>query len=272
MTAGSEPASFGKRLADATAAHGPVCVGLDPHTPLLEAWGMGLEEFAATFVDAFAGRVSIVKPQVAFFEAHGARGYVLLEWVISALREAGTLVLADAKRGDIGSTMAAYAQAWLGEGSSLQSDAVTVSPYLGFGSLQPALDRGPEHGIFVLASTSNPEGPQIQHATDSNGRRLSQLIVDECAAVNAGADGLGSVGIVLGATVAEAPDLSQLNGPILMPGVGAQGAGPDEVRKLAGGLPGVLPAVSRDILKAGPDIAKLRAAAESFNERFAFLR
>ncbi|CAM4005738.1 orotidine-5'-phosphate decarboxylase [Smaragdicoccus niigatensis] len=263
MTVG--PAPFGKRLADATAAHGPVCVGLDPHTPLLEAWGMGLEEFAATFVDAFAGRVSIVKPQVAFFEAHGARGYVLLEWVISALRDAGTLVLADAKRGDIGSTMAAYAQAWLGEGSALQSDAVTVSPYLGFGSLQPALDRAPEHGIFVLSATSNPEARELQSG-------IRQSIVDEAAAINTVADGLGSVGVVIGATLETAPDLSQLNGPILMPGVGAQGAGPDEVRKLAGGLPGVLPAVSRDILKAGPDIAKLRAAADSFNERFAFLR
>ena len=255
--------TFGIRLEEAVKTHGPVCVGLDPHSQLLDAWGMGLEEFAATFVDAFAGRVSIVKPQVAFFEMHGARGYVLLEWVIAALRDAGTLVLADAKRGDIGSTMAGYAQAWLGEQSPLHSDAVTLSPYLGFGSLQPALEFGPEHGVFVLAATSNPEARELQSG-------IRQSIVDAAARCNVG-EGLGSVGVVIGATLADAPDLSQLNGPILMPGVGAQGAGPHEVRRLAGGLPGVLPSVSRDVLKAGPSVDALRAAADKFNEDFAFL-
>src|SRR5690606_40933842 len=117
-------------------------------------------------VEAFADTVAIVKPQVAFFEAFGSAGFAVLERTIAALRESGTLVLADAKRGDIGSTMDAYARAWLADDSPLVSDAVTVSPYLGFGSLEPAIDLATrsDRGVFVLAATSNPEGAQVQTA------------------------------------------------------------------------------------------------------------
>ena len=106
--------TFGEKLAKAVAAHGPLCVGIDPHPSLLDAWGLsrtaeGLERFALTAVEAFGGRVSMVKPQAAFFEAYGSRGVAVLERVIAELRDSGTLVLVDAKRGDIGSTMAAYA-------------------------------------------------------------------------------------------------------------------------------------------------------------------
>src|SRR5206468_1278620 len=113
-----------------------LCVGIDPHPQLLRAWDLsedaaGVAKFADICVAAFAGRVAIVKPQVAFFEAYGSAGIGALELTLSELRDAGTLVLADAKRGDIGSTMAAYAQAWLADGP-LGCDALTVSPYLGF--------------------------------------------------------------------------------------------------------------------------------------------
>ena len=120
-------AGFGARLAAATAQRGPLCLGIDPHPELLAAWGLpaspeGLEAFSQTCVSAFAG-FAVVKPQVAFFEAYGSAGFAVLERTIAALREAGVLVLADAKRGDIGTTMAAYAAAWAGE-SPLAADAL----------------------------------------------------------------------------------------------------------------------------------------------------
>ncbi|NMN93574.1 orotidine-5'-phosphate decarboxylase [Antrihabitans stalactiti] len=271
--------SFGARLSAAVAHHGPVCVGIDPHRELLAAWELpetpeGLEQFAEICVEAFDGLVAIVKPQVAFFESFGSAGIAVLERTVSVLRASGTLVLADAKRGDIGTTMAAYARTWLHDESPLCSDAVTVSPYLGFGSLEPALQLAQDnhHGVFVLAATSNPEGPQVQNAINPDGRTVSQTIVDEVAARNAGSDHLGSVGVVVGSTLVSAPDLTKLNGPILMPGIGAQGGGPDDVRRLVGdALHGVLPSVSREVLREGPSVSALRAALTKSQESFAFL-
>jgi orotidine-5'-phosphate decarboxylase len=266
---------FGARLAAATAERGPLCLGIDPHPELLTAWGLttdagGLSAFCDICVHAYAG-FAIVKPQVAFFETHGAAGYSVLERTIAGLREAGVLVLADAKRGDIGTTMAAYAQAWAGE-SPLVCDAVTASPYLGFGSLRPLLDTAAEHGrgVFVLAATSNPEGASVQCAT-VDGRTVAQSIVDQAAAENHGA-GAGSVGVVVGATLSDVPNLAALGGPVLVPGVGAQGGRPDALRGLGGAAPGtVLPAVSREVLRAGPDVAALRAAGERMRDAVAYL-
>lgn len=139
---------FGARLAKAKARRGPLCLGIDPHPELLRAWDLpatadGLAAFCDICVQAYAG-FAVVKPQVAFFEAYGAAGYAVLERTIAALRANGVLVLADAKRGDIGSTMAAYAAAWTGD-SPLAVDAVTASPYLGFGSLRPLLEVAAAH-------------------------------------------------------------------------------------------------------------------------------
>jgi orotidine-5'-phosphate decarboxylase len=262
--------SFGTRLAKAVAERGPLCVGIDPHPGLLREWGLsddaaGLERFALTCVEAFAGQVSLVKPQSAFFEAHGSAGVAVLERVIGGLRDADTLVLVDAKRGDIGSTMAAYAAAYLTEGSPLAGDAVTVSPFLGFGSLDPAVEAARAHGrgVFVLARTSNPEGSTVQHAVLPDGRTVAQSIVDSAAAANSGAEPLGDVGLVVGATLAALDvDLSALNGPILAPGFGAQGATVADLRALFGPeLRGVLPSSSRDVLRHGPGVGALRAAA-----------
>lgn len=261
--------------------NGPLCVGIDPHPELLAAWGLpddidGLARFTDGCVEAFGGHVAVVKPQVAFFEAYGSLGIAVLERAIAALRAAGTLVLADAKRGDIGSTMAAYARAWLADGP-LGADAVTLSPYLGFGSLDPALAVAQQHrrGVFVLAATSNPEGAQVQRVLGPDGRSIAQAMVDAAAVCNAAAQpgALGSVGVVVGATLSEAPDLRALRGPILMPGIGHQGAGPQDVRRLAAGsLAAVLPSVSREVLRAGPSVAALRAAANLTADGFAFLR
>ncbi|MEZ5151037.1 orotidine-5'-phosphate decarboxylase [Rhodococcus zopfii] len=271
---------FGERLHAALAERGPLCVGIDPHPELLGAWGLtvdaaGLATFTEYCVEAFAGEVALVKPQVAFFEAFGSAGIAVLERAVAALRESGTLVLADAKRGDIGSTMAAYARTWLSDDSPLCSDSVTVSPYLGFGALEPALQLAQEtgRGVFVLAATSNPEGAQVQQATVADGRTLAQVMVDEAAVRNAGAAVLGSVGVVVGATLAAAPDLSALHGPILMPGVGAQGGTADDVRRLAGDhLDAVVPNVSREVLRAGPAVPALRDAVARAVDGFAFLR
>jgi orotidine-5'-phosphate decarboxylase len=253
-----------------------LCPGIDPHPELLTSWGLsadadGLRRFCDICVEVFAD-FAVVKPQVAFFETYGAAGYSALEDTIAALRSAGVLVLADAKRGDIGSTMAAYAAAWCGE-SPLAADAVTASPYLGFGSLQPLLDlaaaRG--RGVFVLAATSNPEGAEVQCAVTGD-RTVAQSIVDAAAAVNAEAPGPGSVGVVVGATLSSPPDVSALAGPVLVPGVGAQGGRPEQLRGFAGARRGqLLPAVSRKILRAGPDSAALRAAAEKMRDAVAYL-
>jgi orotidine-5'-phosphate decarboxylase len=268
---------FGVRLSDAVSRRGPLCPGIDPHAELLRAWELsvdadGLRRFCDICVEAFAD-FAIVKPQVAFFEAHGAAGYAVLEYTIGALRDAGVLVLADAKRGDIGSTMAAYADAWAGD-SPLAADAVTASPYLGFGSLRPLLDTAYSNGrgVFVLAATSNPEGASVQRA-DTDGRTVAQSIVDSAAEVNRDSSPEpGSIGVVVGATLSEPPDVSALNGPVLVPGVGAQGGRPDALAGLGGARRGqLLPAVSRDVLRAGPDVVSLRAAAEKFRDAVAYL-
>jgi orotidine-5'-phosphate decarboxylase len=268
---------FGARLAEAMAQRGPLCVGIDPHPELLQAWGLtstadGLAEFCDVCVAAYDG-FAVVKPQVAFFEAFGAAGYTVLQRTIAALRDAGVLVIADAKRGDIGSTMAAYAAAWAGD-SPLAADAVTASPYLGFGALQPLLNVAAAHrrGVFVLAATSNPEGATVQRA-DAGGRSVAQAIVDAAAAVNHEVrPEPGSVGVVVGATAVDVPDLSALGGPVLVPGVGVQGGRAEALGGLGGAAPGqLLPAVSREVLRAGPDVSALRAAGERMRDAVAYL-
>ncbi|MFI2562679.1 orotidine-5'-phosphate decarboxylase [Paenarthrobacter sp. NPDC018779] len=265
---------FGSRLAAAMDARGPLCVGIDPHPQLLADWGLnddaaGLERFSLTVVEAVASLAAAVKPQVALYERHGSAGMAVLERTLAAAAEAGVLSIADAKRGDIGSTMAAYADAWLRDGSSLAADSVTLSPYLGFESLRPALDLAAEYGrgVFVLALTSNPEGKSVQHVggDDSVARRIIAAAAEENARY---AGALGSVGLVVGATIGSALedlgiDLGPVKGAILAPGLGAQGATPADLRATFGSAyPAVLATSSRGILAAGPTVAALRVATE----------
>jgi orotidine-5'-phosphate decarboxylase len=263
--------TFGRRLHDAIGKRGPLCVGIDPHPGLLTRWGLsddlaGLERFARTVVDALADRVAVVKPQSAFFERFGSQGIGILESTIRQSREAGALVLLDVKRGDIGSTMAAYASAYLDPASSLCADAITLSPFLGVGSLQPAFELAAANGagVFVLALTSNPEGPSVQHAVTASGKTVGQTVIDEISQLNVGAEPLGSVGLVVGATIGDTGhELSNVNGPLLAPGLGAQGATPADLRRVFGkSLRNVLPSYSREVLAAGPGVAGLRAAAD----------
>ncbi|MER6995768.1 orotidine-5'-phosphate decarboxylase [Streptomyces sp. NPDC000410] len=266
------PEPFGTRLRHAMDTRGPLCVGIDPHASLLTAWGLdddiaGLERFTRTVVEALADRVAVLKPQSAFFERFGSRGIAVLEKAVEEARAAGALVLMDAKRGDIGSTMGAYAATYLDPRSPLFSDAVTVSPYLGFGSLRPALDAAVLNGcgVFVLALTSNPEGAEVQRSVASGGVSLAQLMLNHMADENAGASPLGSVGAVVGATLGDAGVDLAINGPLLAPGIGAQGATPADLPGVFGSAVGnVVPSVSRGVLRHGPDIAALRDSAARF--------
>lgn len=273
--------AFGARLQDAMERRGPLCVGIDPHPQLLRDWGLddspsGLETFSQRVVSALGGHVAVLKPQVALFERHGSAGIAVLERTLAAASQAGCLTVADAKRGDIGSTMAAYADAWLRDGSPLAADAVTLSPYLGFKSLRPALDLAREtgRGVFVLALTSNSEGASIQHRGEPGS--VAKGIVAAAAEENDGGGGevtkLGSVGLVIGANAGPALKqldikLERLNGPILAPGLGAQGATPSDVKATFGSTFGnVLASTSRAVLQAGPAERDLLAAATAIVE------
>jgi orotidine-5'-phosphate decarboxylase len=272
------PEPFGVRLAAAMHRHGPLCVGVDPSPALLAAWGLrddasGLERFSRAVVSAVAGVAAAVKPQAAFFERHGSAGVAVLERVVADARDAGVLCVVDAKRGDIGSTMAAYADAFAGDSSPLAGDAVTASPFLGFGSLDPLLDLAERtgRGVFVLALTSNPEGAGVQHATAPGGLPVAAEVAAAAAARNAPARAaglpLGSVGLVVGATTGDAVarlgvDLAAVHGPLLAPGIGAQGAGPQDLREVFGAARGaVLASSSREVLAAGPSPSALAEAA-----------
>ena len=274
--------TFGSRLAEAVDARGRLCVGIDPHPGLLDAWGLtdsvfGLERFAMTAVEAFGSAAPVVKPQSAFFERHGSKGIAVLESVIEGCRAGGALVLLDVKRGDIGSTVQAYADAYLDPTSPLAADAVTASPFLGIGSLDPLVDTAlaNDAGVFLLALTSNPEGAQVQHALTDGGRTVAARVLDAVAARNAGT-GPGSMGAVVGATVdlpADVdPETLAVNGPLLVPGIGAQGGTLADVRRIFGPASRlVLPSISREILRAGPDRSALHDAVRRAADTYAVL-
>jgi orotidine-5'-phosphate decarboxylase len=275
--------TFGSRLAEAVGARGRLCAGIDPHASLLHDWDLpdsvaGLERFAMTAVDALGPVCAVLKPQSAFFERHGARGIAVLERVVGGCREQGALVLLDVKRGDIGSTVQAYADAYLDPASPLAADAVTASPFLGLGSLDPLVATASAHdaGVFVLALTSNPEGRAVQHARTADGRSVAAEILAGLASRNASGGENGSLGAVVGATVELPADVTaatlDIGGPLLVPGVGAQGGTLADVRRVFGPAAGrVLPSSSREILRAGPDPAALRDAARRTAETFAVL-
>ncbi|MBX3099839.1 MAG: orotidine-5'-phosphate decarboxylase [Salinibacterium sp.] len=261
--------SFGERLEAVFRERGHVCLGIDPHPFLLAEWGLpdtaeGAREFSLRAVEAAAGAVGIVKPQVAFFERFGSAGYAALERVLVDARDAGLLVIADVKRGDVGSTVAAYGQAWLTTGSPLEADAMTVSAFQGVGSLSDVvtLAEGNDKGLFILAATSNPESAETQTAVRDRGHfagsTVAAGIVSEVDTLNSATDHLGSIGVVIGATV-DAADYGitadqLLSTPILAPGFGEQGATLSHLPELYGeAAHNVIANVGRGVLRAGPD-------------------
>jgi orotidine-5'-phosphate decarboxylase len=262
--------AFGARLVQAKADLGPLCVGIDPHATELSAWGLpddagGLREFTLRMLEAAAGRAAAVKPQSAFFERHGSAGIAVLEELLAAARELDVLVILDVKRGDIGSTAIAYADAYLRPESPLFADAVTASPYLGFGSLTPMYDaaRTAGSGVFVLAYTSNPEAPQVQQAKRPDGRTVTASVLAALAELNEGPQP-GSFGAVVGATARSVAEDLDINGPLLAPGLGAQGATAADLPAVFGAaLPWVLPSASRSLSGAGPDTSAIGRAVQA---------
>jgi orotidine-5'-phosphate decarboxylase len=257
---------FGERIRTVLGERGPLCVGIDPHTALLAEWGLdasaaGVREFGLRVVEAAAPSAGIVKPQVSFFERYGSAGFAALEDVMVAAREAGLVVIADAKRGDIGTTMDAYAEAWLTPGAPREADALTANPFLGTGTLTRAFELAETHdkGVFVLAATSNPDAFTAQRALLADDATVSAGIVAEVSARNLAHTAKGewaSLGFVIGATV-EWSDAGLTAftppAPILGPGFGHQGAGPGDLARFGPAAPQVIASESRSLLSAGPD-------------------
>jgi orotidine-5'-phosphate decarboxylase len=274
--------TFGAKLAQAFETYGQLCVGIDPHEELLLEWNLpvsakGVHEFASRVLDASVGRVGIIKPQVSFFERFGSKGFEALEHLAHEAQKTDLVVIMDAKRGDIGTTMAAYYEAWLGKQASMPCSALTVSPYLGFDSLKQVMADSAERGkgLFVLAATSNPEGASLQKAAVGSTTIAADIWrrLGEVNSITAGAnDTLGSFGAVIGATLSlNAFGLGEIQNqrpevatPILAPGFGAQGAELTDLTRLFGeSSNSVIASVSRSVLRSGPqslamsiDIAK----------------
>jgi orotidine-5'-phosphate decarboxylase len=291
---------FGARLTEAFDRYGQLCVGIDPHDYLLDEWQLprsaaGVREFGLTVVEAAAGRVALVKPQVAFFERYGSAGFAALEDVLASARAAGVLTIADAKRGDIGSSVSAYGEAWLLPGSSLEADAVTVTAYTGTGALKPVFELAEQHGkgVFVLSATSNPESLSLQSARvasaevkEDGAESVAALVAREITEWNArvashGASNrvegttIGSIGVVLGATknlrdYGIDPDRysSEPVLPVLAPGFGHQGATFSSIHSVFGSLTrSTIVSASRSVLTAGKT-----GLAETIGEQSRILR
>jgi orotidine-5'-phosphate decarboxylase len=225
-----------------------LCVGLDPRLErvpdeIRARAGEDPEALLRTFcfevLDLVADQAACVKPQIAFFEAHGLAGLRAYAAVLAEARRRGVLVIGDVKRGDIGSTAAAYAAGHLRPGSDLEVDAMTVNPYLGGDSLQPLIDAAVPvgKGLYVLVRTSNPGGRDLQELrVGEDGKPLFEetaALVDRLGAAHVSeATGLSAVGAVVGATAPEAGARIRAllpRTPFLVPGYGAQGATAQDV-------------------------------------------
>lgn len=271
--------SFAERFAVVRDAWGPLVLGADPHGELLARWGLsddadGLERFTDIVLAAATGSVGLIKPQSAFYERHGWRGIRALTRLTETARAQGLLVILDVKRGDVGSTNAAYAAAYLGDGAPVRADAVTVHPYLGLAAMGDLIDRasGSDGALLVVVRSSNPEGRAVQSAAAGGGMTVDQRLLADISALNARlAPGqIGPVGAVVGPAAVDPPlDLAAANGLLLAPGVGAQGAAPADVAATFAACPDrVMPSASRSLLAAGPGVAALRDAAARLNEEF----
>lgn len=279
--------SFASRFAAARARYGPLVLGADPHSSVLAKWNLpddanGLDRFADIVLDSAVGAVAAVKPQSAFYERHGWRGVRTLARLVASARESGLLVIVDAKRGDVGSTNDAYAQAYLGPGAAIEADALTVSPYLGLAAMGAYTSRAAQAGacVFVVVRSSNPEGRTIQTARTSSGVSVERRLLAEIGTINSrlAPGAIGPVGAVVAAGDAagagSAPDagLPAANALFLVPGIGAQGTTPRDVARTFAECPDrVLPSASRSLLAPGPEPAAIRAAAGRLNEEFAAL-
>jgi orotidine-5'-phosphate decarboxylase len=266
--------TFADRFARIRSMFGPLVWGLDPSGAILRSWGLedspdGLDRFVDLALEAAVGAVGLVKPQSAFYERHGWRGIRTLGRLIADARQAGLLVILDAKRGDVGSTNDAYAEAFLGADAAIPVDALTVHPYLGFEAMDAFVERAHRAGscLLVVTRSSNPEGRAVQAARDQTGRSVEAGLLDEIGRRNAELTSglIGPIGAVIGPTHMDPElDLTSPNALYLAPGVGAQGATPPDVAQVFQACRDrVMPSASRLLLEAGPEVSKLRSELEA---------
>jgi orotidine-5'-phosphate decarboxylase len=266
--------TFANRFARARSIFGPLVWGLDPSGTVLRSWGLedspdGLDRFVDLALEAAVGAVGLIKPQSAFYERHGWRGIRTLGRLVAEGRQAGLLVILDAKRGDVGSTNDAYAEAFLGDDAAMPVDALTVHPYLGFGAMDAFVERAHRAGscLLVVTRSSNPEGRRVQAARDETGRTVEAALLEEIGRRNAelAAGEIGPIGAVIGPThMHPGLDLTAANALYLAPGVGAQGAtAPDVAQVFHTCRDRVMPSASRLLLEAGPEVSKLRTEVEA---------
>jgi orotidine-5'-phosphate decarboxylase len=272
---------FADRALDAMGKYGQLVVGLDPSGDQLCEWRLGdtpdgLDSFVDIAVEACVGTVGVVKPQAAFYERHGWRGIRSLARLAESFRQAGVLVLLDAKRGDVGSTNVAYAEAYLGDDAGIQVDAITITPYLGFEAMTPLFDRAIDANasIFVVTRSTNTEGRSLQTARHPDAKTVEHQMILDIAALNdrAAPGRIGPIGSVFGPThgYLEGLNLSLMNGLFLAPGLGAQGATPDRVAECFKDCPDrVLASASRSILMSGPDPSRIKQSAETLSNQLA---
>jgi orotidine-5'-phosphate decarboxylase len=246
---------------------------------LLEAWGLGddpdgLDRFADIVLDAAVGTVGLVKPQSAFFERHGWRGFRTLGRLVAGARSQGLLVVLDVKRGDVGSTNGAYAEAFLGPGAPIQADALTVHPYLGLAAMGAFVSRAHEAGscLLVVTRSSNTEGRAVQSAIGEGGRQVDEGVLHEIGKLNRvlAPGKIGPVGAVVAPVGIEPElDLTSAQALFLAPGVGAQGASAEDVARVFAACPDrVMPSASRSLLLAGPDVSALQDGAAAMAAEF----
>ncbi|HEV2360062.1 MAG TPA: orotidine-5'-phosphate decarboxylase [Acidimicrobiales bacterium] len=259
---------FTERWLAAADKFGHLCVGIDPHTATLSKWSLpntaaGAREFAHCILDACVGAVGIVKPQSAFFERFGGEGLTVLDEIVQRAQSEGMMAILDAKRGDIGSTMEAYAEAAYGGVDRPAADASTFSPYLGVGDLEPAFRAAANIGaaVLVVTQTSNPDGRGVQTARTGGGATVQQSVVDDSIALTAQLEiPAATAGFVVSPAVTGAAEVDvPIGHAILVPGIGAQGLTPQSARAAfpAELQPYLILAASRVVSDAGPDAAAL---------------
>ncbi|WP_455482182.1 orotidine-5'-phosphate decarboxylase [Bartonella sp. B35(2025)] len=256
-----------------SAVYSPLCVGLDPTSEALEAWcGYdnldALEKYCIEYLNILVGKLAIIKPQLAFFERFGAEGFKVLEKVINICRNNNILILLDAKRSDISTTMYGYAQAYFSMKSKLRVDAITVTPFLGFDTLLPLIDEAAKNGayVFVVTASSNPEGRYLQNALVNN-ITLYQYLANDIKKINTELyPEVKPCGAVVGATQANLSDdfYETLSSALLLsPGIGSQGATMEDLYARSV-TKNIIPTISRALSSLGNDKDKILSVLSKY--------
>ncbi|MFV9875945.1 MAG: orotidine-5'-phosphate decarboxylase [Rickettsiales endosymbiont of Dermacentor nuttalli] len=273
---------FTEKFVALSKQRGTFCLGIDPTPNLLLTWGVGdniqgLKLMCNTIIEAAGDNLAMVKPQAAYFERFGPEGIQVLCELVEKFHEQETLVLLDAKRGDINSTSLAYAEAYLGQDSIYKFDAITLSAYLGFDALLSTFKYAHKvsAGIFLVIKSSNPEGSIIQNALieyQNTHISVANYLATKTSDFNQVYlhQGLGPIGAVVGATLTDIKDLlSKLKSSlILMPGIGFQGATIEDLSiNCDGHTNRIIPIAAREVLSEGNDIVLLREKIKQYCER-----